>query len=165
MVVTWKTVSPPQPPSRVFANVDGRNAVSITMVQSGDHVMVLTRATKLEAPYPSGSCCLPGDQTAVPAAAGLLWKRRTMRSAAPITEAATLTTSSLPGAGQLPVGPDDRPGPCAPSGVVYAYPKDIPPEGAPDPGNLSEAEYLKKLAEYEASQNNRSRYIRWILSR
>ncbi|CAN5305497.1 hypothetical protein BH20ACI2_BH20ACI2_21870 [soil metagenome] len=157
-VVAWKTYTPPVIP---FAGVwqtraDGTKDVSLTMVQSGDQVTGSYQGNgKLEGTI-SGRVLRFKWRSDSGTGSG-----RFVMEALNNSFIGTYNRGSNPDdvdstwVGQLPPGPEGRPGPCEPLGVVYSYPKDPrPPEGPRGTGNMSEAELARLQAEYEERQKN-----------
>ena len=158
MIVAWKTYSPPV---TSFAGVwqttiDGRNDISLTMLQSGDQVTGSYQGNgKLEGTVSGIVLRFKWRSDSGSGSGRFVMERPNNSFSGTYNRGTNPDDVDNTWAGRLPPRPEGGPGPCDPLGAVYAYPKDPRPEGWPGPkGNMTEAEYLKKLAEYEERQKN-----------
>ncbi len=157
-VVAWNTITPPVIP---FAGKwqtfrDGKT-IPLTMVQSGDHVMGLYEGNgKLEGTISGRVLRFQWQSDRGSGSGRFVMEEKNFSFIGTYNRGSNPDDVESTWSGKSMANPDGGgPGPCDPLGKVYGDPGNKMPEGGPGPiGKMSEAEYAKKLAEYEAAQKN-----------
>lgn len=156
MVVAWKTYNPAVIP---FAGtwetfMSGKNPFPVTMLQSGDHVMGLYQGNgRLEGTV-SGRVLRFTWRSDIGTGSGkFVMEDKNYSFIGTYNRGSNPDDVEATWSGKSTANPDrGGPGPCDPQGTVYGYPKPVLPERPG--GKISEAEYAKEQAAYEASLKN-----------
>lgn len=158
MVVAWRTYAPPVAP---FAGVwkttaDGKNDISLTMEQSGDHVRGLYKGNgKLEGTVIGRVLRFRWQSDGGTGSGRFVMEGKNNEFSGTYNRGNNPDDVDSTWSGRRPPGPEGLAGPCDPLGTVYAYPKDIRPERSEGPvRKMTEAEIAKEQAEYEERQKN-----------
>lgn len=156
-VIVWNTTDPSVTP---FAGtwqtiVDGRSEVSLTMQQSGVQVTGQYPGNgRIEGTVSGKVLRFTWRSDRGTGSGRFIMEGRNQQFSGSYNRGANPDDVESTWSGRRPPGPESVAGCEQPLGIVYGDPGKIRPEGASTLGKMSEAEYLKKLAEYEEAQKN-----------
>lgn len=157
MVVAWKTQTPAVIPfAGVWQTWIDRNQVSLTMVQSGDHVLGTYQGNgRLEGTISGKVLRFTWRSDSGTGSGRFIMEEKNSSFSGSFNRGSNPDDVDSTWSGRLQTNSESRPGPCDPLGVAYGYPRDPRnPEGPRGTGNISEAELARLEAEYQERMKN-----------